>query len=66
MKTENELLIELEKLKIKKEEIAHKNKMAQLQLRKDIAIIYRSKKHLNKIKKQEQKLNQNLFGGEKC
>ncbi len=43
------LEIELEELKIEREKISHKNRMEQLEIRKEIAKLYRPKKK----KKQE-------------
>jgi len=57
-KTEIELLIELEKIRIKKIELSSKCRIKELLIRKEIAKIYRSKKQLNKIKKAEKKLKE--------
>jgi len=50
-KSETELLIELEKIRIKKIELSSKCRLKELEIKKEIALIYRSKKQLNKIKK---------------
>ncbi len=49
------LEIKLEELRAKRMDKMHLNKMAELEIRKEIAILYRSKKQLIKIKKQEKK-----------
>lgn len=49
------LEIKLEELKAKRMDKMHLNKMAELEIRKEIAILYRSKKQLIKIKKQQEK-----------
>ena len=55
--TLKKLEIKLEELKLKKEGFRHKYIMEQLTIKKEIAIIYRSKKQLNKIRKREKELN---------
>ena len=49
------LEIKLEELRAKRMDKMHLNKMAEIEIRKEIAILYRSKKQLIKIKKQEKK-----------
>jgi len=44
MKTETELLIELEKIRIRKIELSSKCRLKELILKRDIAMIYRNKK----------------------
>jgi hypothetical protein len=51
MKSETELLIELEKIRIRKIELSSKCRIKELLIKKEIAEIYRSKKQKNKIKK---------------
>jgi len=58
-KTETELLIELEKIRIKKIELSSKCRIKELLIKKEIAKIYRSKKQKNKIKKALEKENKN-------
>ena len=55
---EIKLLIELEKIRIKKIEVSHKCKLKELEVKREIARLYRSKKHLNKMKKEEKRLNE--------
>ena len=55
-KEEIKLLIELEKIRMKKITLSNKCRIKELEIRKEIAIIYRSKKQLKKIKKQEEDL----------
>jgi hypothetical protein len=54
-KTETELQIELWKIRTKFQEERNKNILEQLRIKKEIALIYHSKKQLNKIEKREKK-----------
>ena len=52
MKTETELLIELEKVRIKKIELSSKCRLKELILKRDIAMIYRNKLKKKKAEKE--------------
>ena len=56
-KNEIKLLIELEKIKIEKIKLSSRCRLKELVIKKEIAIIYRSKKHLKKAQKEINKLD---------
>jgi len=49
------LEIKLEELKFKREGFRHKYIMEELSLKKSIALLYKSKKHLNRLNKIEKR-----------
>ena len=55
------LEIKLEEIKLKKEKFRHSYIMEQLEIKKEIALIYRSKKQLKKIKKKEKELENEIW-----
>ena len=59
-KDEIRLLIKLEEIRVKKIELSSKCRLKELGIRKEIALIYRSKKHVKKIEKAEKKLKEGV------